>query len=341
MKKISPLILWFGIIFLIMLIGVIGFMLIEHYNFLDAVYMTVITITTIGYSEIHNMSDTGRMFNIFLIISSFSTFTYALARLTQYIASGEMSFYFKNQKMVKAIQQLNNHVIICGFGRNGQQAAKTLKAHGVPFIVIDQVDALIDSYLKEDPNLLFIKGDATIDSILYEAGIERAQSLICTLPTDADNVFIVLSARALHQSLKIISRASAATSVAKLKKAGADNVIMPDKIGGIQMATLVSRPDVIEFIDYLSSEEGNRVSIESVAYERLPNNIKDTSLKNIMEWESTGVTCIGVKDKHGKFFINPSYDTIISEGMKIIVLGNHNQIEAMKTNVADIQTTAQ
>jgi len=313
-------------------------MTIEHYNFLDAVYMTVITITTIGYSEIHNMSNAGRLFNIILIISSFSTFTYALARLTQYIASGEMTFYFKNQKMVKAIQLLNNHVIICGFGRNGQQAAKTLKAHNVPFVVIDQVDSLIDNYLKEDPNLLFIKGDATIDSVLFEAGIERAQSLICTLPTDADNVFIVLSARALHTSLKIISRASAATSVAKLKKAGADNVIMPDKIGGIQMATLVSRPDVIEFIDYLSSEEGNRVSIESIAYESLPQNIRDTTLKNIMEWESTGVTCIGVKDITGKFFINPSYETVISEGMKIIVLGNHHQIAAMKTNVAEIKT---
>jgi len=338
LKKISPLILWFSVILLIILIGVVGFMTIEHYNFLDAVYMTVITITTIGYSEIHNMSNAGRLFNIILIISSFSTFTYALARLTQYIASGEMTFYFKNQKMVKAIQLLNNHVIICGFGRNGQQAAKTLKAHNVPFVVIDQVDSLIDNYLKEDPNLLFIKGDATIDSVLFEAGIERAQSLICTLPTDADNVFIVLSARALHTSLKIISRASAATSVAKLKKAGADNVIMPDKIGGIQMATLVSRPDVIEFIDYLSSEEGNRVSIESIAYESLPQNIRDTTLKNIMEWESTGVTCIGVKDITGKFFINPSYETVISEGMKIIVLGNHHQIAAMKTNVAEIKT---
>ncbi len=317
-----------------MVIGVAGFMYIEHYRFLDALYMTVITITTIGYGETHHLSDMGRIFNIVLIISSFSTFTYALARLTQYITSGEMQDYFKNKKMIQALDKLNNHVIICGFGRNGQQAAQTLKANHIDFVVIDQVNAQIDNYLLANPNLLYLKGDATDDNILNMAGIDRAKSLICALPTDADNVFIVLSARALNHSLQIISRASAATSLPKLKKAGANNIIMPDKIGGIQMATLVSKPDVVEFIDFLNSEEGQSINIESVDYKQLPDELKDASLQKIMAWRSTGVTCIGIKDKDGKFRINPSGETLIQHGMKVMVLGSKDQIGAMKNNVA-------
>ena len=334
MKKNFPLFLWFGVIIFIIAVGVIGFMLIEHFRFLDALYMTVITITTIGYTEIHNLSDAGRIFNLILIIFSFSTFTYALAKLTQYFTSGEIQLYLKNKKMTNALDKLENHVIVCGFGRNGQQAAKTLKAHNVPFVVIDQINEQIDNYIVgHHADLLFITGDATDDAVLQMAGIERAKSLICALPTDADNVFIVLSARSLSNNLQIISRASAATSVAKLKKAGADNIIMPDKIGGTQMATLVSKPDVIEFIDYLSSEEGQSIHIESVGYERLPTNLQGSTLQQIMNWKKTGVTCIGIKEADGKFKINPPEDTIILEGMKIILLGSKVQIGSMKDNV--------
>ena len=318
---------------LILFSGISGFMFIEHFRFLDALYMTVITITTIGYTETHKLSDAGRIFNIILIISSFSIFTYALAKLTQFITSGEMQNYLKTKKMIQALNKLENHVIVCGFGRNGQQAAKTLKAHNVPFVVIDQVDEQIDNYTQTHHDLLYIKGNATDDTILQLAGIERAKSLICALPTDADNVFIVLSARSLSNNLQIISRASAATSVAKLRKAGADNIIMPDKIGGTQMATLVSKPDVIEFIDYLSSEEGQSINIESIGYERLPENLQGSTLEKIMYWKKTGVTCIGIKDADGKFRINPPDNTVITIGMKIIVLGSKNQISDMKNNV--------
>ncbi len=333
MRKFSPLVIWFGIMSLIMITGIVGFMLIEGYRFLDALYMTVITITTIGYSEVRHMSDSGRVFNIFLIITSFSVFTYALANLTQFIASGEMALYFKNKKMMSALDNLNSHVIICGFGRNGQQVAKTLRGHKVPFVIIDQRDEHMQQHLAEDPNLLFIKGDATEDTVLRMAGINRARSLVCALPTDADNVFIVLSARSLNHDLHIISRASAATSMPKLKKAGANHVIMPDKIGGTHMATLVSKPDVVEFIDYLSGEEGESINIESVGYDKLPQEVKDATLKEIMEWKKTGVNCIGVKDKEGKFLINPPDDFIVREGMKIIVLGNKSQINKMTHNV--------
>ncbi len=335
MKKVSPLVYWFIVILLINIIGVAGFMLIEKLSFLNALYMTVITITTIGYMEVKPLSDAGRVFNIIFIITSFATFTYALARLTRYIASGEMAFYFKNRKLMQILQQMNNHVIVCGFGRNGQQAANTLKAHKVPFVAIDYREHNIDEYLQNNPDLVYVKADATNDDVLVKAGIKKAKGLICALPTDADNVFIVLSARSLNPSIQIISRASQASSVLKLKKAGANNVIMPDKIGGTHMATLVTKPDVVEFIDYISGEEGESINIETVAYEKLPPEIRDASLKVIMAWKKTGVNCIGIKDKEGKFIINPPSETHIAEGMKVIVLGNRSQINEMKHNVGE------
>ena len=149
------------------------------------------------------------------------------------------------------------------------------------------------------------------------------------------NVFIVLSARSLNASIQIVSRASQASSVMKLKKAGADKVIMPDKIGGTHMATLVTKPDVIEFIDFLSGEQGESINIESVGYEKLPPEIRDKSLKTVMEWKKTGVNCIGIKDAEGRFIINPPVESIIKKGMKVIVLGNKQQIHELKHNVGE------
>ena len=176
-----------------------------------------------------------------------------------------------------------------------------------------------------------LKGDATDDEVLSSAGIERAKALITSLPEDADNVYIVLSARSLSNTIQIISRSSTPGSVTKLRKAGADSVISPDKIGGTHMANLVSKPDVIEFIDYLSGEEG--IHLESVGYETLPDELKDKTLKKIMSWRKTGVNCLGIKDAEGKFIINPPEETLINTKMKVIVLGTRQQIEEMKGNV--------
>lgn len=317
--------------------GVFGFMLLEGYRFLDALYMVVITITTIGYHEIAPLSDQGKMFNILLIIISFSTFTYALARLTQYVASGEMASFFKNRNQMQQLNAMNGHVVICGFGRNGQQAAKTLKAHKIPFVVIDKNIESIRSGLQDHPNLIYLQQDATEDETLIMARVDKARALLITLPEDADNVFIVLSARSLSSGLQIISRATNQSATAKLYKAGASNVIMPDMIGGTHMATLVSKPDVLEFIDFLSGEDGESIHIESVAYDKLPPAIRDKTLGEIMEWKKTGVNCIGIKDRDGRFFINPPFTTPIHQGMRVIVLGTREQITAMKTNVDSIE----
>ena len=328
-KLFLPLI----IIGAIILIGVIGFMLIEGFSLLDALYMTIVTVTTVGYEEVHELSKAGMIFNMLLIISSFATFAYALAKLTQYIVDGEINKFFKNRKIMSAIKELKDHVIICGYGRNGKQAAKILGHHKVKFVVIENNDERIEKELSKKDAILYIKGDATDDDVLLSAGIERAKALITALPEDADNVYIVLSARSLSNSIQIISRSSNPGSGTKLRKAGADSIISPDKIGGTHMATLVSKPDVIEFIDYLSGEEGDSIHLESVGYEILPAELKDKTLQEIMAWRKTGVNCIGIKDTEGKFIINPPEETLINSRMKVIVLGTRQQIEEMKGNV--------
>lgn len=307
--------------------------MLEGYNFLDALYMTLITITTIGYHEVHPLDDKGKIFNIFIIISSISVTTFALTRLTRFIIDGEINLYLKNRKLMSAIHQLENHVILCGYGRNGRQAAETLTQHKVGFVVIEINEERFEEDKLKGKKILYIKGNATEDEILLRAGIHKAKALITALPDDADNVFIVLSAVALNNKIQIISRASHASSVAKLKKAGATNVILPDNIGGTHMATLVTKPDVIEFIDYLSGEEGESIHLEAVTFDALPVSLRGKCLKEVMEWRKTGVNCLGVKDADGKFIINPSQDIIIDKGMKVIVLGTKDQIQQMKGNV--------
>lgn len=234
---------------------------------------------------------------------------------------------------MRSIDKVSGHVIICGFGRNGQQAARTLGYHNREFVVIEKRQEILEKLNSEHAGLLYLPGDATDDELLKKAGIERASALITSLPVDADNVFIVLSARSLNNKIRIISRASEGNSAHKLKKAGADHVIMPDKIGGTHMATLVSKPDVIEFIDFISGEEGEAIHIESVDYIQLPGEIRDRSLREIMDWKKTGVNCIGVRNQEGRFLINPPDETPICQGMKVFVLGTRVQIEKMKGNI--------
>lgn len=331
-KILQPLLL----LQIVALMGIAGYMLIEHYSLLDAIFMTTISITTVGYEEVHPLSESGKLFTTFLLITSWATFIFAITRISQYIVGGEINQYFKIRRIMKAVDQCQNHVIICGYGRNGQQAALTLRFHGESFVVIESSSDIVEKATAEDPKLLIVHGDSTHDEVLRKAGLARAKALITTLPVDAHNVFIVLSARSLNPSISIISRASDNNTYPKLIKAGANSVIMPDKIGGTHMATLVSKPDVIEFIDYLSGEEGEAIHIESVAYEQLPQKLKDRPLNEIMTWKKTGVNCIGLKDLEGKFIINPPEETQVRPGMKILVLGSRQQIREMKLNIETI-----
>lgn len=332
-KKLPSFRVWMLVVFGVLLFGVLGYVFIEGYNLLDALYMALITITTIGYHEIRPLSPFGKLFNIAFISTSFTTFTFLVAKLTQYIVSGELANKVNKKRLMQRIAKKSGHAIVCGYGRNGHQAAKTLQSHKLDFVVIDKTLEAMQHH--EDPSRVYLIGDATEDEVLLEAGIERADSLLLSLPEDADNVFIVLSARSLNPKLNIISRASSVSAMAKLYKAGANHVVMPDLIGGTHMATLVSKPDVVEFIDFLSGEDGESIHIEAVGYNKLPSGIRDKSLRQIMAWKKTGVNCIGIKDETGKFIINPPDDVVISQGMKVIVLGTKEQIEEMKRNVGE------
>ncbi len=336
MKKLFPFVGRFGILLLIMLIGIIGFIEIEHYTFLDALYMTVITLATIGYREVQPLSDAGKIFNIFFIISSFAVFAYIISSLTRDIVSGEMAKYFKNRKLMNAIEKLSDHIIICGFGRHGQQAAEILLSNKFDFVAIDTAEVHMKNWLAENKNLVYIHGDATDDDMLIRAGIKKAKALLLTLPEDADNVFTVLSARAMNPGIIIISRAQLKSSVVKLKTAGADHVILPELIGGAYMAALISKPDVIEFINNLWGDQAESINIESLAYEKLPPPVKGKSIAEIVDWYNTGVNCLGIKNEAGRFIINPPQETIIGPGMKVMLFGSLQQIANLKLRVPNL-----
>lgn len=309
-------------------------MIIENASLLDALFMTTISITTVGYGEVVPLSENGKVFTIVLLIVSWSTFAFALTRITQFVVNGEINRYFKTRRLMKEISKLDNHVIICGYGRNGHEAGRILKAHGIPYIIIEKNHDLVNQSKHVEHHLLYLEGDSTSDDVLLMAGIDRARALISTLPVDADNLFIVLSARGLNPNMQIISRASDSNSIPKLKKAGANNVIMPDRIGGTHMATLISKPDVIEFIDFISGEEGQSVNIESIAYEQLPADSRNKPLNQVIQWNKSGVNCIGIKTTEGKFQINPPEDIVLYPGMKVIVIGSRNQLLRLKEHLS-------
>ncbi|MFY9308732.1 MAG: potassium channel protein [Bacteroidia bacterium] len=310
-------------------VGIGGFVVIEGYDFLEAFYMTTITVATVGFQEVRPLSESGRLFTSFLIITSFGTFAYAVTSISKYLIDGEFRQYFKNYKLLTAIDQLNNHVIICGYGRNGRQAAHVLKKHNTRFVVVEEKKEII-STINHRYSELILEGDATLDETLMKAGIKKAKALITTLPIDADNVFIVLSARALNPKLTIISRASEDNSDKKLKIAGANNVIMPDKLGGAHMASLVMKPDVIEFVDYITGQGGDNIGLEEITFENLPVQYQNKTLRELEIRNRSGANIIGFKTASGDYIINPSADTVIIPDAKLFVLGTAEQINKLK-----------
>lgn len=309
--------------------GVAGYIFIEHYNFLDAFYMTIITVATVGFQEVHPLDNEGKIFTAFLIITSFGTFAYAVTSISKYVIDGEFNHYFKRHKLTAAIEKLENHVIICGFGRNGKQAAQTLKKHGKRFVVIEQKKDIIAAMNYEFSDLV-LEGDATLDEILLKAGVLKAKALITTLPFDADNLFIVLSARSLNPKLTIISRASEDTSDKKLKTAGANNVIMPDKLGGAHMAELVMKPDVMEFIDYITGQGSDSIRLEEITFATLKEEYQNKTIRDLEVRNKSGANIIGYKTAQGDYIINPSADTKIIPDAKLFVLGTAEQIVKLK-----------
>ena len=314
--------------FLIILVGTFGYVYIAEYGWIDALYMTVITISTVGFKEVQPLDFDAKIFTIFLIITSITIFGYIVSVITDYIANNKFIEELKFKQVQKKIQRLENHTIVCGFGRNGKQAMARLKSYKRGCVIIESDPELIEE-IELAGEMLYIRGDATSDDVLLSAGIDRASSLITTLPSDADNLYVVLSARQLNGECTIVSRASIDTSNRKLKVAGADNVIMPDKIGGAHMASLVVTPDIIEFIDRLSIEGESSSNIEELVIENLPDEYKNKSILDLDLRKRTGCTVIGFKTPGKEYVINPNASTKLVPKSKLIVIGNPEEIEKL------------
>ncbi|WP_435625028.1 potassium channel family protein [Flagellimonas sp.] len=322
----SKIVLAFALMALVLAFGVVGYKLLSDFTWIEAVYMTIITVTTVGFSEVRPLDANAKIFTVFLIVTSVFIFGYAISVVTEYLLGRNSLQILKKKKVKKKIEALSDHIVVCGFGRNGMQAADRLKAYRKPFVVIEKDREVIE---RHEDDILFVEGDANEDEILVEAGIGRAQYLITAVPDDAENLFIVLSARQLNKDLFIISRASQVTSLTKLQLAGADKVIMPDKIGGDHMASLVVMPDLITFINQLSMEGENTTNLEEVEIEDLTSQVDCHSIKDLDLRRKTGCTIIGYIDPEGKYIINPEADLILEPKGKVIVLGRAEQIKKL------------
>ncbi|PCE63507.1 potassium channel family protein [Sediminicola luteus] len=309
----------------VLLVGTMGFKWLEDFTWLDSLYMTVITMTTVGFSEVSPLDTSGRIFTIALILYSVLVLGYSISIITEYIMGRNSLQILKRKKVKSKIKDLKEHVIVCGFGRNGMQAAERLTAFNRPFVVIERNKEIVEKYEEE---ILFVEGDANEDEVLYEAGIDRASYLITAMPDDAANLFVVLSARQLNQKLFIISRASQVGSFKKLQLAGANKVIMPDRIGGDHMASLVVNPDLITFMDNLSTD-GHTTNLEEVAIEALEDKLENASIRGLDLRRKTGCTIIGYVTPEGEYIINPEPELTLLPGSKVIVLGRPEQIQKL------------
>jgi voltage-gated potassium channel len=320
LRHFNRLLIPLMLLLLLLTFGISGYMLIEQYNFIEAVYMTVITIGSVGYEEVHPLSRSGMIFTTLLIILNLAVFTIFITMITRYFADGEFQRQYKFITMQDRIEKLHNHVIICGLGRNGQEAAQVLTTNQIPFVILEENEI--------EPNLpfelrYFLIGDARNDEMLQQAGIDRARALVTTLPNDADNLYVVLTARQQNPKLRIISRASQLSSVNKLKIAGATNVIMPDKIGGAHMATLVMHPDIHELISLMTTRNNAAFKIEELPVKQ--NQI----LGRINLWQDTGCTVLGIKS--GKdYLLNPGTEHELRAGQSVIVMGSEEQINRVR-----------
>lgn len=323
-KLYKALILLLTIIF----IGVVGYMFLADLNFVDALYMTIITMSTVGLGEVVPLTPEARLFTIFLILMSVAVFGYALSVFTETLVSGQFIQQLKMKKVQKRIEELNNHTIVCGFERNGMQAINRLKSYNKKFVVIEQDKERIEEL--EIDGILCVEGDATTDAVLLKAGIEKAENLITALPSDADNLFVVLSARQLNKKCKIISRASKESSYGKLKIAGADNVIMPDKLGGEHMASLLVTPDVVEFVDRLTITGETSANLEEIEINNLPEKYLNKTILDLDLRKQTGCTVIGYKTPNKEYVINPEATVMLKPNSCLIVLGRPEQITKLR-----------
>jgi voltage-gated potassium channel len=311
------------------LFGISGYMIVEGYTFSEAVYMTIITMGTVGFREVHPLSIAGMWFTVILIILSLGIYVFAASLISQYFIENVIRNLKVSTKVEKKISKLTDHIIVVGYGRNGSGAVAELLGHGYSVVVIDKNQKIISQFANNSP-ILHVQGDATEDTVLFNAGIDRAQALITAMPNDADNLFVVITAREMNPKLKIISRASAMGNDKKLLLAGASNVIMPDKVGGQKMAKMIVQPDIDEFIETIMLQRTSDVSLyELVITEGKPKEEVRT-IGGMRIREKTGTNIVGLKSISKHYILNPSPDTKLETGDKLFVLGTREQLWLLK-----------
>ncbi len=316
--------LLFGTLF----IGVIGFMFFDNYSFHEAFYMTIITLSTVGFGEVKPLSPNGQIFTTALIIVNLGVFAYAISIISNFIIQGDLSSFLKDYKMYRKIKGLDQHTIVCGFGRHGHQICEELAKNKLPFIVIEPNTR--DFEELREKKYFFMEGDATDDDILIAAGIERAKAVVVTYNDSAINVYTVLTARQLNPKLRIITRAEDRVAEKKLLRAGANHVVLTEVIGGFYMATLIHQPNVVEFFSIISNMGDVSIHFKEVGYKFLKAECRDKTIRELGIRSQTGVNIIGVQQKDGTYLVNPKPNVRIKKGMTLVVLGDLNQIQAFE-----------
>ncbi|PLY04624.1 MAG: potassium channel protein [Desulfuromonas sp.] len=310
--------------------GTLGYAVIEDWSFFEALYMTTITLATVGYSEVHSLSYQGRIFTIFLIFFGVGTIAYTIGSMIQFMVEGQLYQFLGRKKVYNKIRRLKDHYVICGYGRIGRSICRDFAAKPLPFVVVESNPARI-SQLSED-GYLYIEGDATKDEVLEEAGIREAKGLITVVTNDASNVFIVLTARGMNPKLYILARASEDSAEVKLKRAGANKVISPYTIGAHRMAQAILRPSVVDFIDIATGRSNLELQLEEIPVKSNSSLVGKDLLQSGIR-KDLGLIIVGIK-QGGEIIFNPAATTVIEAGHILIALGEYPEIKKLEAIAA-------
>jgi len=316
-----------SILALVVVMGVVGYMTIEHWSFLDSLYMTVITITTVGFREVGQLSRSGQIFTMVLIVVGVGGALYTLTLIVSYVIEGEFRGTLWRRRMENTIRQLHGHFVLCGYDRVGREVALRFKEEGVKFVVVDRDEAAIKK--SEAEGYLCVLGDASSDTVLKEAGIERARGIVVATGDDAENILITLSARSLHPDIFVVARSSSGETEPKLRKVGADRVISPHSIGGRRMALLALRPASVELVDMLMGGLGQEdLLLEDIQVDEKSPLINTTAAMCYQHGE--GARLLAIKKKTGAIIAPPPPDAVIEVGDKLIAIGTRQQLKTLE-----------
>jgi len=310
----------------ILLFGVLGYMLIEKASFLDALYMTVITLTTVGFREAVELHESGKLFTIILLLLGVGTIFYVVGQVIQMFLEGQIGDIVEKRRMEHRMQNMRNHYLVAGYGRVGQTVCAEFRKRRIPTVVIES-DESVREQLRENENQ-FIIADAAQDEVLNKANITEAKALISTIPDEAHNVYLVLSARQMNPDLFIIARADTNEAQRKLERAGADRVICPHELGGIRMALSTLRPTLLDFMQIEPYGGDLGITVEEVLVGE-KSQVDGVALKDSKLRENYGVMVVGLKKENQDLVINPSANTVISAGDKLIIIGKGERLSEL------------